>query len=51
VRELSGDAAGARDGYQAFLKAWPAADAGLPEIAHAREVLGAENAAKRIVAQ
>jgi hypothetical protein len=39
VKELSGDAVGARDGYQAFLKAWPAADAGLPEVDHARKVL------------
>jgi tetratricopeptide (TPR) repeat protein len=47
VKELSGDAAGAREGYQAFLKAWPAADADLPEMEHARQVLGAENAAAR----
>jgi tetratricopeptide (TPR) repeat protein len=39
TKELSGDAAGARVGYQAFLKAWPTADAGLPEVAHAREAL------------
>src|ERR1700733_9414221 len=31
VKELSGDTAGARVGYEAFLKAWPAADANLPE--------------------
>jgi len=47
VKELSGDAAGAREGYQAFLKAWPAADAGLPEVAHARKVLGTESLAAR----
>jgi len=40
VRELSGDAEGARSSYQAFLKAWPAADANLPEVTHARKVLG-----------
>ena len=40
VKELSGDEAGARDGYAAFLKAWPAADAGLPEVVHARAVMG-----------
>jgi hypothetical protein len=40
VKELQGDAAGARASYEAFLKAWPAADAGLPEVAHARSVVG-----------
>jgi hypothetical protein len=39
VKELSGDAAGARKAYAAFLKAWPAADPTLPEVAHAREAL------------
>jgi tetratricopeptide (TPR) repeat protein len=38
VKELQGDTAGALEGYRAFLKAWPAADASLPEIAHARSV-------------
>jgi tetratricopeptide (TPR) repeat protein len=47
VKELSGDAAGARGGYEAFLKAWPAADAGLPEVAHARKVVSAESVAER----
>jgi tetratricopeptide (TPR) repeat protein len=47
VKELSGDTAGARDGYQAFLKAWPSADSTLPEVAHARKVLAAENVAAR----
>jgi tetratricopeptide (TPR) repeat protein len=42
VKELQGDAAGASEGYQAFLKAWPAADASLPEIAHARSVVGGQ---------
>jgi len=45
VKELSGDAAGARVSYQTFLKAWPAADANLPEVTHAREVLGAQTLA------
>ena len=36
VQELSGDQAGARVSYAAFLKAWPAADADLPEVMHAR---------------
>jgi tetratricopeptide (TPR) repeat protein len=47
VRELSGDAEGARSSYQAFLKAWPAADANLPEVTHARKVLGTQAAAAR----
>ena len=47
VEELSGNAAGAREGYRAFLKAWPAADATLPEVAHAREALGSEAVAAR----
>jgi tetratricopeptide (TPR) repeat protein len=42
VKELQGDAAGARASYGAFLKAWPAADASLPEVAHARSVVGGE---------
>jgi hypothetical protein len=47
VAELQGDAAGARQGYQAFLKAWPAADAALPEVTHARSVAGGEGQATR----
>jgi tetratricopeptide (TPR) repeat protein len=47
VKELAGDAAGAREGYQSFLKAWPAADAGLPEVEHARKVLGVTSVAAR----
>jgi tetratricopeptide (TPR) repeat protein len=48
VKELSGDQAGARAGYQAFLKAWPTADAGMPEVTHARQVLeGAAAVASR----
>jgi tetratricopeptide (TPR) repeat protein len=47
VRELSGDTAGARDGYQAFLKAWSAADPSLPEITHARKMVSAETLAAR----
>jgi tetratricopeptide (TPR) repeat protein len=42
VAELQGDAAGARAGYAAFLKEWTTADAGLPELAHARSVVVAE---------
>ena len=41
VKELSGDKEGAHAGYQSFLKSWPAADANLPEVTHAREVLSA----------
>jgi tetratricopeptide (TPR) repeat protein len=47
VMELSGDAKGARAGYQAFLKAWPSADAGLPEVTHAREALSSGAVASR----
>jgi tetratricopeptide (TPR) repeat protein len=39
VAELQGDEAAARAAYATFLKAWPAADASLPEIAHARSVI------------
>jgi tetratricopeptide (TPR) repeat protein len=45
VKELSGDAEGARVSYQTFLKAWPAADTNLPEVTHAREVLGVQTLA------
>jgi Tfp pilus assembly protein PilF len=47
VKELQGDAAGAREGYATFLKAWPAADASLPEVAHARIVLGGQEQGTR----
>jgi tetratricopeptide (TPR) repeat protein len=42
VKEMQGDAAGARESYAAFLKAWPAADAALPEVAHARSVVSGQ---------
>jgi tetratricopeptide (TPR) repeat protein len=38
--ELAGNAALAQTEYQAFLKAWPTADAKLPEVVHARAALG-----------
>jgi len=41
VKESSGDTAGAKQAYAAFLKAWPRADANLSEVAHAQKVLGA----------
>jgi len=41
--ELAGNAALARTEYQAFLKAWPQADAKLPQIAHAHAALGEAN--------
>jgi tetratricopeptide (TPR) repeat protein len=47
VKELSGDAAGARAGYQSFLKAWPAADAELPEVTHAHKILSGESVAEK----
>jgi tetratricopeptide (TPR) repeat protein len=40
AKELAGDEAGAVAGYQVFLKAWPSADAGLPEVAHAKAAVG-----------
>lgn len=40
VKESSGDSAGAREAYAAFLKAWPHADANLPEVAHAQKIVG-----------
>ena len=42
VKEMQGDAAGAREGYAVFLKAWPSADASLPEVTHARAVVGGQ---------
>jgi tetratricopeptide (TPR) repeat protein len=39
VRELAGDAPGARESYQAFLKAWSTADPTLPEVVHARKIV------------
>ena len=47
VKESAGDAAGARVAYAAFLKAWPKADATLPEIAHAQKVVGTDAQASR----
>jgi tetratricopeptide (TPR) repeat protein len=47
VRELSGDSAGARQAYADFLKAWSAADASLPELAHAHLVVENTNIAVR----
>jgi tetratricopeptide (TPR) repeat protein len=41
--ELAGNAASAQTEYQAFLKAWPTADAKLPQMAHARAALGEAN--------
>jgi tetratricopeptide (TPR) repeat protein len=38
--ELAGNKAEAQTEYQAFLKAWPAADPKLPEMLHAREAVG-----------
>jgi hypothetical protein len=42
VKELQGDAAGARQSYTAFLKAWAAADASLPEVAHAHGLVDSQ---------
>ena len=47
VKEASGDATGARAAYETFLKAWPRADANLPEIAHAEKFVGAGTQATR----
>jgi tetratricopeptide (TPR) repeat protein len=38
--ELAGHKAAAQTEYQAFLKAWPSADASLPQMVRAREELG-----------
>ena len=46
-KELSGDATGARNAYQTFLKAWSNADPGLPEVARARKVLSTDTQAAR----
>ena len=47
VKESAGDAAGARVAYEAFLKAWPKADADLPEVAHAQKFVGSGAQASR----
>jgi tetratricopeptide (TPR) repeat protein len=47
VKESSGDVAGARQAYAAFLKAWPKADASLPEVAHAQQIVGSGTQASR----
>jgi len=47
VKESSGNVAGAREAYAAFLKAWPNADASLPEVAHAQKMVGADTQASR----
>jgi len=47
VKESSGDTAGAKEAYAAFLKAWPKADASLPEMAHAQKVVAADTQASR----
>jgi tetratricopeptide (TPR) repeat protein len=47
VKESSGDAAGAKEAYVAFLKAWSKADASLPEVVHAQKMVGANALAFR----
>jgi hypothetical protein len=47
VKEASGDTSGAREAYDRFLKAWPTADKGLPEVAHARKVVSGESVAEK----
>ena len=47
VKESAGDAAGARAAYEAFLKAWPRADANLPEVSHAQRFVAAGMQAAR----
>jgi len=42
VEELEGDAAGAHESYETFLMAWPAANASLPEVVHARDMVGGQ---------
>jgi tetratricopeptide (TPR) repeat protein len=43
VAELKGDEAGARKGYEAFLKEWATADETLPEVVHARAATKGES--------
>ncbi len=45
VAELQGHTADARTAYAAFLKAWEHADAGMAEVAHARQVVNGESVA------
>jgi tetratricopeptide (TPR) repeat protein len=47
VKESSGDVAGAKEAYIAFLKAWTKADAGLPEVVHAQKIVGVNTQASR----
>jgi len=42
--ELAGKLPDAQSEYRDFLKAWPSADSGLPQLHHAREVLGSSAA-------
>jgi tetratricopeptide (TPR) repeat protein len=44
--ELAGNTAQARTEYAAFLKSWPSADAALPQIHHAQEVLATSVASR-----
>jgi tetratricopeptide (TPR) repeat protein len=45
VAELQGRTAEARTAYAAFLKAWEHADAGMAEVAHAKEIVNGESVA------
>jgi tetratricopeptide (TPR) repeat protein len=45
VKELSGDAGGARAAYAQFLKAWEHADGGAAEIEHAKQLVIEQNVA------
>ncbi len=45
VKEAQGDAAGAREAYAVFLKAWTHADAGLAEVAHAKQIVSGQSLA------
>jgi tetratricopeptide (TPR) repeat protein len=47
VKESSGDTAGAKQAYVAFLKAWPKADVNLPEVIHAQKITGSSTLASR----
>jgi tetratricopeptide (TPR) repeat protein len=40
VKEMQGDVTGARECYSSFLKQWSSADDSLPEMTHARSVVG-----------
>ncbi|HEY4010219.1 MAG TPA: hypothetical protein VGM11_08730, partial [Acidobacteriaceae bacterium] len=47
AENLAGDKAAAKRDYEAFLKAWSAADRALPQLANARKALDVQVASSR----